>query len=116
MSSTRSLTRVEVVVERRFFSDNSPAISAFDYLGEQSRVRVRVIDFIHGVLRKAFGKRFKEDHPDHYANIDHLFQCRNKVAHTGDLFYREKNSFKTADYAVIAGWWDSVMTLINWLG
>jgi hypothetical protein len=103
----------EIVVERRFLSGDSPAVAAFEYLEEKSRVRVRVLDFIDGVAQNAFGKSFRRDHRDHYDNIDYLFQCRNKVAHTGDLLYRDKQSIKTADYSVIESWWESVKVLIS---
>jgi hypothetical protein len=77
---------------------------------------VRVIDFIDGVAREAFGKSFKQDHPKDYNNIDHLFRCRNKVAHMGELSYRVQQNVITADYELVARWWDSVILLINWPG
>jgi hypothetical protein len=106
----------ELVVERKFLSGDSPAVAAFEYLEEQSPRRVRVVDFIHGVAREAFSKSFRQDHPKHYSNIDHLFQCRNKVAHMGELRYRDQHNVITVDYEVVASWWASVMILIDWLG
>jgi hypothetical protein len=102
-------------VERKFLSGDSPAIAAFEYLENAARFRVRVVDFIHGVARKAFGKSFRQDHPNDYGNVDHLFECRNKVAHMGELWYRDQQNVITIDYKVVASWWDSVMQLIKWL-
>jgi hypothetical protein len=106
----------ELVVERKFLSGDSPAVAAFEYLEDHARYRVRVVDFIHGVAQKAFGKSFLQDHRNDYNNIGHLFQCRNKIAHMGKLSYRVQQNDITVDYEVVASWWDSVMTLIDWLG
>jgi hypothetical protein len=106
----------ELAVERKFLSSDSPTVEAFEYLERTSRVGVRVVDFISDVAREAFGKSFKQDHPKHYVNIDHLFRCRNKVAHEGKLSYRDQQNGITADYELVARWWDSVLQLIDWLG
>jgi hypothetical protein len=105
----------ELVVEGKFLSDNSPAVAAFEYLEETARYRVPVVDYIRGVARKAFGKNFSEDHPNHHRNIDHLFRCRNQVAHEGKLSYRDNKNVITADFKLVAHWLDSVRLLINWL-
>jgi hypothetical protein len=73
---------------------------------------VRVVDFIHGVARKVFGKSFHQDHRNDWNNIDLLFQCRNKIAHTGQLSYEGQ---PPVTYEVVAHWWDSVRLLIGWL-
>jgi hypothetical protein len=106
----------ELMVEGRFLSGNLPAVAAFEYLERTSRVGVRVVEFIDGVAREAFGKSFKQDRPKDYINIDHLFRCRNKVAHMGELSYRDQQNVITADYELVARWWDSVLQLIDWLG
>jgi hypothetical protein len=105
----------ELVVEQKFLSGDSPAVAAFEYLEETARFRVRVVDFIHRVAQKAFGKSFRQDHRNDYDNIDHLFQCRNKIAHMGKLSYRDQQNVITVDYEIVAHWWDSVIRLIDWL-
>jgi hypothetical protein len=105
----------ELVVERKFLSGDSPAVAAFEYLEENARFRVRVVDYIHGVARKAFGKSFRQDHPEDYHNIDHLFQCRNKIAHMGELSYRDQQNIIIVDDNIVTHWWDSVIRLIDWL-
>jgi hypothetical protein len=103
----------ELVVEQKFLSGDSPAVKAFEYLEEHARFRVRVIDYIRDVAKEAFGKSFRQDHRHDCDNIDHLFQCRNKIAHTGKLSYQGQ---QPVDNEIVARWWDSVMRLIDWLG
>ena len=43
----------EIVVKRHFFADESPAGAAFDYLEDQGRIRVRVLDLMTVFLRGA---------------------------------------------------------------
>jgi hypothetical protein len=69
------------------------------------------------LAKRRFDKSFKQDHPDHYTNIDHLLRVRNKVAHIGE-FLRLDDSGDPIDvnYERVACWWDSVLLLIEWLG
>jgi len=67
----------ELVVERKFLSGNSTARAYY---------KVRVLNYIDGLAKKRFGKSFKDDHCDHYTNIDHLLRVRNKVGHIGLTF------------------------------
>ena len=98
----------ELVVERKFLSGNSTA---------RAYNKVRVLSYIDGLAKKRFGKSFKEDHCDHYTNIDHLLRVRNKVAHIGDLLrLDDKGNRIDVDYELVARWWDSVIRLIDWLG
>jgi hypothetical protein len=105
----------EVAVKRRFFEFDTPAGAAFDYLEDKSRVRVQIVDLIHGVAQEAFGKSFKVDHAQEYDHVDHLFRCRNKVAHRGELVFRVGDTKITADAKRIETWWASVDALIQWL-
>ncbi len=106
----------EVVVKRRFFSAYTPAGAAFDYLEDTSRIKVRVIDLIHRIAEEAFGRSFHVDHPDQYKNIDHLFRCRNKIAHRGELSYRDDSGVtQPVDYNTVESWWNSIMSLIEWI-
>jgi hypothetical protein len=95
----------ELVVERKFLSGNSTA---------RAYNKVRVLSYIDGLAKKRFGKSFKEDHSDHYTNIDHLLRVRNKVAHIGDLLrLDDKGNRIDVDYELVARWWDSVIRLID---
>ena len=106
----------EIVVKRSFFSEDSPAGAAFDYLEDKSLVRVKVLELIDRVARAAFGQSFRTDHPSHYNNVDFLFRCRNKVAHRGDLSLRDDAGVKkSVNYEMVENWWDSVQQLIEWL-
>ena len=107
----------ELVVERKFLSGDSPAIEAFEYLEDHARYRVGVPEYLDGVAKRAFGKSFKQDRSEDYRNIENLFRARNKVAHMGELWYRDNSPDRIdVDYDLVARWWDSVLRLINWLG
>jgi len=106
----------EISVKRSFFSLDSPAGAAFDYLEDRSKVKVTVIEMIHKVALEAFGVSFKKDHPKQHECIDHLFRCRNKVAHRGELILRDDQDLKkTVDYELISEWWEAVNILLEWL-
>jgi hypothetical protein len=102
----------ELVVERQFLSGDSPAVAAFEYFEAKAHFRVPVVDYINGLAKEAFGKSFLKDHPNDWHNIQNLFQCRNKIAHTGQLLYPGQ---PPVNGEVVVRWWNSVMTLINWL-
>lgn len=106
----------EIIVKRTFFSQNTPAGAAFDYLEDKSLVRVTVIDLIDHIASEAFGRSFRIDHPAHYINIVYLFRCRNKIAHRGELLYRDNSrNYQQADFDTIANWWTSISKLRCWL-
>jgi hypothetical protein len=106
----------EMLVKQSFFSEGTVSAASFEYLEDKSKVSVRVSELIDGVAKQAFGASFREDHPDHFKNIDHLYRCRNKVAHRGALSYRDDNGFlHDVDETVAKSWWTSVDQLQNWL-
>ena len=68
------------------------------------------------MAKQAFGKSFKEDEKYHYDNIDSLFRCRNKVAHRGELIYKDDYGIlHSVDKDLLTVWWDSVAVLLVWL-
>jgi hypothetical protein len=106
----------EVLVKRRFFSEQSPAGGAFEYLEDQGQARVRVVELVDRVYLEVFGSSFRNDHPDEYRDVDYLFRCRNKVAHRGELSYRDDRGVKVrVDAALVQRWWDSALVLAKWL-
>lgn len=106
----------EIMVKRTFFSQDTPAGAAFDYLEDKSLVRVKVLDLIDQIASEAFGKSFRVDHPNHYKNIDYLFRCRNKIAHRGSLSYRDDSgNYQEAGFDTIKDWWTSISELRCWL-
>jgi hypothetical protein len=106
----------EILVKRRFFAGESPAGAAFDYLEDQGQIRVRVVDLLDRVSREAFGNSFRNAHPREYRDIDHLFRCRNRVAHRGELSYRDdKGTRVRVEAAMVASWWESISVLVEWL-
>lgn len=105
----------EILVKRTFFSENAISGVAFEYLEDKSKINVKVLELIDGVAKEAFGRSFREDHPTDYRSIDHLFRCRNKVAHRGVLSYREDSIVYTVDENLIKTWWSAVDRLHSWM-
>ncbi len=106
----------EIVVKRKFFPNDTPAGSAFDYISEKSKVTVTVLDLISNVAQEAFGEAFREKELKAFKDIDHLFRCRNKAAHRGALSYRDDKGIKTqVNSETVKEWFQSVETLLDWL-
>lgn len=106
----------EIAIKGKYFSEDSPAGMAFEYLEDKGQVKVRVLDFIDRIAKEAIGKSFRSDYSEHYQNIDHLFRCRNKIAHRGALLYRDDSGVaKIVDCKTISSWWNSVSVLIEWI-
>ena len=104
----------EVAVKQAHFSKATNAGGAYEYL--MAKVRVKVIEMVSSMAKAAFGKSFKECEPDHYKNIDALFQCRNNVAHKGELTYKDESGAVCAvNKDTLAIWWGSVLNLLGWL-
>lgn len=106
----------EVMVKRRFFAGGSPAGAAFDHLEDKAKVSVRVLDLVDSVAEEAFGKSYKVEDPDNHKRIDHLFRCRNKIAHRGELSFRDDSGKAVAvDASLVETWWQAVSHLRTWL-
>lgn len=106
----------ETAVKQAFFAKATPAGSAYEYLEEKRSVRVPITDMVNAMAKMAFGKSFKEDEDIHYKNIDLLFRCRNKVAHRGELTYRDDSgTVQPISKDTLAIWWVSALTLLEWL-
>lgn len=105
----------EVRAKEAFFSSSSPARAAFDYLEKSGRA-IRVIDLIDKVAKEAFGRSFRKEQLTDWQNIDHLFRCRNRVAHRGKLGYKNDSDESVEVSAdTIEEWWKSVQALMRWL-
>jgi hypothetical protein len=106
----------EILVKRYFFGSNSVASGVFEYDEDKSRIVGRVIDLIGPSAKRAFGISFKEDKEEDYKNIDNLFRCRNKIAHIGELIYRDDSGIThKGEKGDFKKWWHSVEQLRNWL-
>jgi hypothetical protein len=71
---------------------------------------------IHPVAKKTFGKSFMEDEKPHYHNIEFLFRCRNKVAHRGELVYKDNpDRLCPVDKGKLVEWWEFAEILRVWL-
>ena len=106
----------EVLVKRHFFAKATPAGAAFDYLEDKARVSVRVLELIDAVAEVAFGKSYKKNEPSNYLYIDQLFRCRNKIAHRGELSFRDDaGNVVIVDAPMVESWWHAVFHLKQWL-
>ncbi len=107
----------EVAVKQAFFAKASAAGAAFEYLEDKRRVSVRVIELMDGAAKLAFGSSFKDDDNSAYEQVDYLFRARNKVAHRGEMIYRDRNDVvQQVDRATLEKWWTSVAALMKWIG
>lgn len=106
----------EIMVKRCFFAARSPAGSAFDYLEDKAKVSVRVLELIDQVALEAFGNSYKQHDRENYQHLDFLFRCRNKVAHRGELTYRDDSGLTViVDGNVVEAWWHAVANLRTWI-
>lgn len=107
---------VEVLVKRQYFAQHSAAGAAFDYLEDKAKVSVRPLDLIDTIAKDVYGESFKEHSSENYQSIDHLFRCRNKVAHRGQLvFLDEKKVWRTVEQETVEVWFNAVQSLRAWL-
>jgi hypothetical protein len=106
----------EVAVKGAFFGRSSLGAIVCSYLEDKGRLSVRVLDLISSVARNCAGVSFKDSHPSDFTRIDHLFRCRNKVAHRGDLVFRDDSGNTiVVDKETAVQWWDSVCELLGWV-
>ncbi len=106
----------EILVKRRFFAQSSPAGAAFDYLEDKAKVSVRVLDLLDAIAEEAFAASYRKQSPANYQCIDHMFRCRNKIAHRGELRFRDdKGAASAVDAACVKAWWHAVFDLKLWL-
>ena len=106
----------EVAVKRLFFSTESPAGAAFDYLEDKGKVNIRVIELADKVAQEAFGRSYRIESPNDYMNIDNLFRCRNKVVHRDELTFKDDHgNFIAVDANIVASWSASVAALAEWI-
>jgi hypothetical protein len=106
----------EVVIYQAYFGVSTPASEAFDYLIVEQYVQIPPKDLIHKVAKRAFKESFQDKYPIDYKNIDNLFNCRNKVAHRGQLTYVDNKGTHDVDIHKLSEWWQSVEVLIQWIG
>lgn len=106
----------EVATKQLFFKEATPAGDAFEYLEDKSKVNISVPEFLNKVSKAVFGTGFYDNHKKDWHNIEHLFQCRNKVAHRGVLRYNDQHGTpRNVDYETLLDWWSSLDALIAWI-
>ncbi|MBM0741382.1 hypothetical protein JOY44_07075 [Phormidium sp. CLA17] len=106
----------ELATKQSFFGEASRAGLAFEYLEDKGRVNVKVLDLITGVAVQVIGQSFKDFDKNAYIDIDHLFRCRNKVAHRGEPKFKDDTGKEyEISEEILQRWWDSAEKLFRWL-
>lgn len=106
----------EVAIKQAFFKKYSAAGAAYEYLEDKGRVNISVTELIHGAAKEAFGESFKDVCNTEYKNIDFLFRCRNKIAHRGEVVYKDDTgNVHKVSLETLKEWWKSVEMLFDWL-
>lgn len=106
----------ELAVKRKYFSEGVCSGLAFDYFEDKGLVKVTVIELISKVAEEALGESYRKHSAKDYSNIDYLIRCRNKVAHRGQVLFKDDGG-KTIqpDLSLVKEWFESVENLLAWL-
>jgi len=106
----------ELSTKRKYFAENGISGLAFDYFEDKGKVKVTVIELITKVASEVLGESFQTFSQEDYKNIDYLFRCRNKVAHRGQIMFKDDSGNVTIpDQECLEAWYSSVSTLLKWL-
>ena len=106
----------ELFTKRKYFSKGGISGLAFDYFEDKGKLKVTVMELISTVAYEVLGESYKDYSPDDYRNVDYLFRCRNKVAHRGEVVFKDDSAtLITPDLNLVECWYDSVGNLLNWL-
>jgi len=107
----------ELVIKQTYFSTSTAAGRAYEFMEDRQKVSINITDYIDAVAEYALGEGFqKVSSKGDFINIQHLFRGRNKIAHRGELSFRDDGGkVHPIDYAVLKRWWISVERLLAWL-
>ena len=106
----------ELAVKRTFFSKQSFSGDAFEFMEDKGKVKVTVLEFISSIAKAVFNESFKDNSSVDYQRIDYLFRCRNKIAHRGELVFKDDSgNVCEASPVIVREWYKSARTLIRWL-
>lgn len=107
---------IEVHVKNSFFKREKIAGSAFEYLEDKGRENIKITELLDGAAAYAFGESFKKTNLNAYKDIDHIFRCRNKIAHRGEAIYRDDSgNWNQVDSETLRKWWVSTLEMFSWL-
>jgi hypothetical protein len=106
----------ELYVKKVFFKTDVVSNAVFDYLIDNKKIEVNVMDLLHKIAKYVFAESFKEKFGKDYINLEYLFRARNKIAHQGEAHYTDQNGKKkTIDDNTLKEWWKSLDQVFNWL-
>lgn len=105
----------EVAVKRKFFGGSSGG-RTIEYLEDKGHFQVPVVELIGKASESVFGETFRNTHEKQHKDIEHLFQCRNKVAHRGQTIFRPSGMpMQTVTPEILEQWFSSARKLFIWL-
>ena len=106
----------EIAVKHKFFFESEKTGVIFNYLEDKNKINIRVLELIGDVAKYAYGKSFKKTNDKDFQNIDYLFRSRNKVAHRGEIYFKDDGGNTiTPDKTRLHDWWNSIYVLFRWL-
>ncbi len=107
---------IEVFVKSAFFNQEKAVESVFEYLMDKVRETVKVTELLDSASLKVFGESFKTASRESYRHLDHVFRCRNQVAHKGEPRYRDDSgAWHEADQELLLKWWEAAIEMFAWL-
>jgi hypothetical protein len=108
----------EVAIKQAFFAKATEAALSV-YFDERRQVRNTVGGFTKLLGKPAehlLGQNFWKADKRACIHIDHLFQCRNQIAHEGHPAYRNtRGSLRPVDQTVAKEWFKAADRLFTWL-
>lgn len=106
----------ELYTKRKYFYEGGASGLAFDYFEDKGKIKVTVLELISSIADEALGESYKKHSPQNFSNIDYLFRCRNKVAHRGQVSFKDDGgNLINPDLKLVKSWYESVENLLAWL-
>lgn len=106
---------MEVFLKHRVFGDSGTAANVFEALEDKGRIPAKVLELLEIGGLAINGKSFRKFNGQAFTDIDHLFRARNRIAHRGELKFRDDaGRLHTVNRQLLQKWWTSVESFWNW--
>jgi hypothetical protein len=105
----------EVFTKHVFFETGSRASQVLEALEDKGEIHINVLKLLDVGASAVLGVSFRKFDLAAFHDIDNLFRARNKVAHRGEVIFRdEKGKLHTVDRKILQNWWSSLEKLFAW--